>query len=81
MENLNNFLWVMLKSNDIKNLDKLKAEDIENKNIMESICIINKNLTEDKKDLLSKFKKMKKINAEIIEKSTNKELEPVQKLR
>lgn len=79
-KNLNNFLWVMLKSNDIKNLDKLKAEDIENKNIMESICIINKNLTEDKKDLLSKFKKMKKINAEIIEKSTNKDLEPVQKI-
>lgn len=78
-KNLNNFLWVMLKSNEIKELDKLKANDIENKDIMESICIINKNLTEEKKDLLSKFKQMKKVNAEIIQKKMQ-EIENNQKV-
>ena len=52
-----NFLWVMYKHDELKNLDKLNTKDLNDKKIMESVLIINNNLNSPKRNMLSRFRK------------------------
>ena len=64
-KDINSFLWCMFKpknnDKDIKSIKDVVTEDLKNEDLMKSICVVPSNLRDEKRDLLSRFRKGRSI--------------------
>ncbi len=53
----NNFIWSMFNNRGAKPMNKIETKDLEDKEIMMSLCVLAEKDKDEKRDLLSRFRK------------------------